>query len=45
MPGGYVRLTRNKEADGFLVDRPILAHGRFERRVQRLQVDARGDMI
>lgn len=39
------RLTHHKEADSFFVCGPILTHGRFERRVQRLEVDTRGDMI
>lgn len=45
MPGTYVRLTHHKEADSLFVCGPILAHGRFERRVKRLEVDARRHMV
>lgn len=38
-------LTHNKEADGFFVRCPMLANGKFERRVQWLQIDARRNMI
>ena len=41
----YRRLTHHEEADSFFVCGPILTHGRFERRVQRLEVDTGGDMI
>jgi hypothetical protein len=38
-------LTHNKEADRFLVCRPMLANRNFERRIQWLQINARRDMV